>query len=179
MRRFGSAEIVHACKIFADDVELNVDNATNNEVMKVGVFEGIGNDAHLKCVGRGTADCQGYTIDGDTSFVHAEIAASDHVVVAVISERKLVRPVLILYGYALRCTVHMSLYDVAVQTAVHEHGTFYIDFISNIKMAYITAFQRLAHGGYGIGAVLPADNGQTHAVVCHALVYTQFLNKGT
>ena len=54
--------------------------------------------------------------------------------------------------------VHMPLHDVSVQTTAHLHGAFDIHFVAHLNQPKVGAVERLAHGGYGIGVVLDADN---------------------
>ena len=80
----------HAAQIFANDVELEVYNATNGEVVEVGMLESIWNDAYLESVVCGTAYGEGNAVDGDAALVHTEVATANHILVALVLEGKLV-----------------------------------------------------------------------------------------
>ena len=142
------------------------------------MLESIWDDANLKGVVRRAAYGEGDTVDGDTALVHTEIPPAHHVLVALILESELMRAFLVLYGYATGRLVHMPLDDMAVQPAVHQHGTLHINFIAHGKKADIRTLQSLAHGGDGVGAVLKAHHCEAYSVVRHALVNTQLLYEG-
>ena len=175
---FGLEQAVHACQILAYDVELEVHHGAYLEVVEVGVLEGVGNDAYLEGVFRGAAYGEGDAIDGDAALVHAEVAAAHHVLAALVLEGELPGALLVVDGNATGRLVDMPLHYVAVQAAVHEHGTLHIDLVAHGEQTYIGALQSLAHGGDGVGAVLKAHHGEADAVVRHALVNTQLLYEG-
>ena len=71
----------------------------------------------------------------------------------------------------------MTLHDVAIQAAVHLHGTLYVDFIAHTELTQVAALQRLAHGRHGILSVPDAHHGEAHPIVGHALVDSQLVHE--
>jgi len=80
---------------------------------------------------------------------------------------------------ATRCLINMTLHDMPVQPAIHQHRAFHVDLIAHFKQSQIRAFQRLLHRCHGIGAVFYTHYGQAHAIVSHTLVYSQLVDKRT
>ena len=71
----------------------------------------------------------------------------------------------------------MALNDVPIQSSVHQHATLDIHLVAHLQQAEVGTLQGFTHGGDDIGAVLNADNCQTHAIVCHTLVNAQLVDK--
>ena len=177
-RMVTSPQEVHACNVLADDVELDVDERAGVDVVEIGVLEGVGDDAHLESVLGGVTHGETDTIDSDAALIDGEIATTCHVSVEGVTEGVLVAALLVFHGNALRSLIDMSLHDVAIQSAVHLHGTLYVDFIAHTELTQVAALQRLAHGRHGILSVPDAHHGEAHAVVRHALVDGEFIAKG-
>ena len=161
---------MHSCEVFADDVELNVDNGAWLDGMEVGVVEGVGNDADLEGVFRGTAYGEADTIDGHAALVHGEVAVLHHLFRALVFEGVLMAALLVLDADANGSLVNMALYDVSVQSPVHHHRAFHIHLVANLEQPQIAPFQRLSHGCHGVSPCLETNDGQANAVVGNALV---------
>ena len=142
------------------------------------MLKGVGDDADLEGILRGTAYGEGDTVDGDAALVHTEVATAYHVLAALVLEGELPGALLVVDGNATGRLVNMPLHDVAVQAAVHEHRALHVDLVAHGEQSYVGALQSLAHGGDGVGAVLKAHHGEADAVVRHALVNTQLLCEG-
>ena len=98
-------------------------------------------------------------------------------VAALVFEGELMASFLVVDGDAGGCLIYMPLHDVAVQPAVEYHAALHVDQVTRLELSQIGAVECLAHGCYGILAVLYLHHCEAHAVVCHALVYLQFLYK--
>ena len=73
----------------------------------------------------------------------------------------------------------MSLHDVTVQSAVHHHRAFHVHLVAHLEQTEVAAVQGFLHGSNGISTVLDFHHGEADAVVRHALVYSEFINKRT
>ena len=71
----------------------------------------------------------------------------------------------------------MSLNNVAVQAAVHQHRTLDVDAISRFQQAKIGAIERFFHCRYRVGVAIKAHNRKANAVVSDALVDLKFVGK--
>ena len=94
-------------------------------------------------------------------------------------ESKISRAISVFHCDTFGSLVHVSLYDMTIQTAVHHHRTLYVHLVAHLEQTQITAVQGFLHGGNGIGAVFYFHYGEADAVVRHALVYSEFINKRT
>ena len=146
--------------------------------MEVGVLVGVGDDAHLEGVARGFAYGEAYAVDGHAAFIDAEIAAAGHGAVEGVAEGEDPRAVGLFDVDALGGEVHVALYDVAVQTAVHGHGALDVYFVAYAEEAEVGAAERLLHGGDDVAGAVGADNGEAYAVVGEALVDVELVGEG-
>ena len=71
----------------------------------------------------------------------------------------------------------MTLYDMTVQSAVHQHRALYVHLVAYLKQTEVSTIQRLLHGGHYILVALDAHHRQTNAVMGHALVDLQLIDK--
>ena len=145
--------------------------------MEVGVLPCEGDDAYLEGVACGTAYGEAHAVDRYASFIHAEVTLAYCFLAALVFEGELMASLLVVDGDAGGCLIYMTLHDVAVQPAVEYHAALHVDQITHLELSQIGAVECLAHGCYGILAVLYLHHSEAHAVVCHALVYLQFLYK--
>ena len=169
--------LLQAGDIFAEDVELQVDNGAYTDVAEVGVLEGVGDDGHLEGVARGIADGEGDAIDGDGALVDGEIAFLGHFAVFGIFEGEIGAAVGIGHGDTLSRLIHMTLDNVPVEPAVHQHRALYIHFVANLQQPEVRAVEGLLHGGDGISAILDGNDGEAHAIMGDALINLQFVDK--
>ena len=72
---------LQACDVFAQDVELDVDNGSHFYVAEVGVVVSIGNDSHSEGVVGRLTDSERHTIDSDRTLVDSEVALASHLAV--------------------------------------------------------------------------------------------------
>ena len=171
-------KFVHSRNVFPNDVELDVDDGSLLDGVEVGVVEGVGDDADLEGVGSRAADREADAVDGYAALIDGEVAVAHHLPCAFMSEGVLVAALLVLYGNARGGLVNVSLHDVPVQASVHQHRALHVHFVAHPEQPEVAALQCLAHGGYGVGVVLEADNGQADAIVSNALVDAQLLDEG-
>jgi len=118
--------------VFADDVELEVDDRAHADVLEVGVLKGVGDDGHLEGVACGVTDGERHAVDGDGALVDGEIAVASLVGIEVVGEGEIGGAVGVGHGGAAGCLVDVALYDVAVKTAVHQHGALYVDLVADL-----------------------------------------------
>ncbi len=172
-------KFVHSRNVFPDDVELDVDDGSFFDGMEVGVVEGVGDDADLEGVGCGTTYGEAHAVDGHASLIDGEIAVLDHLLRALVFEGVLMAALLILDGNANCSLVNVSLHDMAVKSAVHQHRALHVHFVAHLEQSEVAALQSLAHSGDGICVAFEAHDCQANAVVGDALVDAKFLNEGT
>ena len=73
----------------------------------------------------------------------------------------------------------MSLNDVAVEPAVHEHRPLDVHLVAHAEQTQVRTQQRLLHGRHHIAVAVDADHGEAHAVMSHTLVDGELARKGT
>ena len=118
-------------------------------------------------------------VDRYRPLVHGEIATSRHSCVGFIFEGEVGGAIGIVHRRAVRRMVHMSLHDVTVQPAVHQHRAFHVHAVAYLEQSQVRALQRLLHCRDGIGVVDETNHRQAYAVVGYALVYFQLVDKRT
>ncbi len=74
--------------------------------------------------------------------------------------------------------IDMSLYDMPVETPVHDQASFEIDEVAGLPVAEIGLVQGFFDGGDLVDVVVYGFDGETDAVVRKALVGPQFPGKG-
>ena len=110
-----------AGKIFADNVELEVDNRSHLDGLEVGVLHGERDDCHAEGIALAVAHGQAHTVDSDRALFNRHISLGNHGRVGCIFKFEVAAAVGILDGGATGCGVDVALHNVAVQTPVHEH----------------------------------------------------------
>lgn len=167
----------HIAQVFADNVEFEIYDTARFDAVEIGVLVRVGNDRHFEAVGLRVADREAYAIDGDRTFFDGGISLCCHFGREIVCER--VTPTAVLfYDRKTACgLVYMSLYDMSVQSAVHLHAAFEIDFVADFQQPEVAALQSLFDGSNRISVAVDADNGEANAVVSYALVDFQFIGK--
>ena len=74
--------------------------------------------------------------------------------------------------------VDMPLHDMAVQAAVHLHGSFQVDNRARLPVLEIGALERFIDRSDGMGFPILSNDGQAHAVVCQALIDLKQIGDG-
>ena len=143
------------------------------------MFEGIRDDRYLERVLHRVTYGQAHPVDGYRAFVYGKVSAFRYFGLEIILEREIPASVGIVNSRAYSCLVYMSLHDMSVQPAVHQHAPFYVHFIAFFQQPDIRAFDGFFHGGNGVRIVFDVNHGEAHTVVRHALVYFQFIYKRT
>lgn len=142
--------MLQAGDVFSEDVELEVDDGAYTDVAEIGVLEGVGDDGHLEGVAGGVADGERDAIDGDTAFVDGEVALLSHLAVFGIFEGEVGGAIGIVHGNATGRFIHMTLNNMAIEAAVHQHGTLYINLITHLQQTEVRAVEGFLHGGDGV-----------------------------
>ena len=169
---------MHSCQVLPDDVELDVDNRAGLDGVEIRVVEGVGNDADLESVFRGAANGKAHAIDCHAALIDGEVAVLDHFLCALVLERVLMAALLVFDGDADSRLVNVSLHDMSVKAAIHQHRAFHIHLIAHFQEAEVAALQCLSHSGDSIGVTLKAYYGEADTVVGYALVDAQLLDEG-
>ena len=138
----------------------------------------VGDDGHLEAVCAGVADGEADTVDGDGAFLDGHVSLPSHLRVGGVAEGVIPTAVGLAHVGADGRLVDVTLHDVAVQAAVHQHTALHVHAVANVQVSEVGALQCLAHGGNGIGVVRPTDDGQADTVVGDALIDLQFIHEG-
>ena len=144
-------KLLQSGDVFAEDVEFKVDDGAYTDVAEVGVLEGVGDDGDLEGVAGGVADGEADAVDGDGAFVDGEITLPGHLAVFGVFEGEVGGAVGIVHRDTLGRFIDMTLNDMTVESSIHQHGAFYIDFIADLQQTEVRAVEGLLHGGDGVG----------------------------
>ena len=125
-------QLLQAGDVFAEDIELKVDDGAYVDVAKVGMLEGVGDDGHLEGIAGGIADSEADTIDGDAAFVDGEVALLGHLAIFWVFEGEIGGAVGIVHCDTSGSFVNMALHNMTVEASVHKHGALYIDFVTDL-----------------------------------------------
>ena len=74
--------------------------------------------------------------------------------------------------------IHVSLYDVSIETTAHEHRALYVDPVADFEQVEVRQTQGLLHRRNGIQVALYANNRQTHAVMRDGLIDAERFAEG-
>ena len=170
-------QAVQSCDIFPKDVELKVDDRPDGDIRKVRVRSCIGNDGYLETIGSRFTDGERDPVDSDGTLINSEVSALHHFTVVRVFESEIGASVCIFHVDAFCSLVHVSLYDVAVQPAVHEHRPFDVHAVSYLKQPEVGPFEGFFHGSHRIGVVLDAYDGEADTVMGNTLVDFQFIGE--
>ena len=94
------------------------------------MLESVWNDGHLERIARWIADRETHAIDGDASFIYGEVAFLRHLSVLWILKGEIGAAVGIFHCDALRCLIDVPLYDMTVQTTVHQHRALHVHLVA-------------------------------------------------
>ena len=72
----------------------------------------------------------------------------------------------------------MTLHNVPVESAVHGHRAFYIDFVTHLEQPQVGAVKGFFHGSDSVAVALHRHHSEAHAVMRNTLVYLQLVGKG-
>ena len=170
-------QLLQSRDVLAENVELDVDDRAHPDVAEIGVLHGVGDDGHLERVLGGVADGQRHTVDGDGTFVNGEIPFTSHFAVLLVFEGEVGRAISVFFRYASSSFIDMSLYDMAVQPAVHQHRALNIDLVVYLEKSKVGAVKCFFHCSNGIGSVFYLDHSKAYTVVGDTLVDAQFIDK--
>ena len=172
-------EVHDAADVFADDVELEVDDAADFDLVEVGVFVGVGDDGHLEAVILRVAYGEAHAVDRYRALLDGHVAFGGHLGVEVVDEGVVAAAIDQVDSFATGCLVYVALHDVSVEAAVHEHAALEVHLVAYLERAQIGAVESLLYGGDGVAVAVDVDHGEAYAVVCDALVYLQFVRERT
>jgi hypothetical protein len=85
--------------------------------------------------------------------------------------------VLILYFSAMSSGIYMSLNNVAIQSAIHEHAALQIDLCAYLPRTQIRFLKRFLNGGNGIVRSFDLHDRQAASVVGNTLIDLQFMRE--
>ena len=123
--------------ILAKDVELDVDLRSYFYIPEVCMFKRIRYNGHGKRVIRRVAHRQRNAVDSHAALVNREIPSARHLPVKSVLEREIRAAVSVLHVHALGGHVNMSLHDVAVEAAVHQHRTLNVHPVADLQEAEV------------------------------------------
>ena len=167
-----------SCEVLPYDVKLKVHHGAFNDVVEVGEFVGVGDDGDLEAVALAVAYSKAGAVDGDAALLHGDIAFACHRWVNVVVEGVIPAAVGLAHTGTGGGLVHMTLHDVSVKAAVHEHTALHVHLIAYFEQPEVAAVERLLNGGDSVGAVAwEFHHCEAHTVVRYALIYFQLIHK--
>ena len=151
--------------VFTYKIEFQVDQAAGGDGLDIGMFEGIGDDGDVEF---GSFDIE----DGEADAIEADGAFFDDEVAEFFGEFEAKFPAAVLVGAfeAGGGGVDMSLDDVTVEAAVHDHTSFEVDEVAGLPGAQIGLFECLLDGCDAVEVVFYFFHGEADAVVGEALI---------
>jgi len=137
------------------------------------MFVGIWNDSDTEFIVGHVEDSEADTIEADGTFFHDEAGE-------LVREPEAVFPATIFRGTgeAFAGGVYVSLYDVPVNAAIEEHGSFQVYLLTRGKQADIAFLEGFCDSYDLVEVVVNVGNGEANPIVGDALVYFQFRSKG-
>lgn len=143
-RRSGGPRLFfyEAGHVFADHIEFKVDAGTGDHGLNICVFEGVWDDGDVEFrlfyVEYGEAGA----IDADRAFFYDEVAE-------VFGEFEAEFPAAVAFAafQADGGGIYVSLYDVAVETSVHDQASFQVDEVTGFPDAKAGFFEGFFDGG--------------------------------
>ena len=173
----GLFKALESSDIFAQNVEFYIYYLSHFDVAEVGILSGIRNYSNGKCVVCRITDGERNAVNGNSALVHREIAFSCHFLIELIFESKISRAISVFHSDTFGSLVHMSLYDMTIQTAVHHHRTLYVHLVAYLEQSQVAAVQGFLHGGNDIRAIFYFHYGEAHTIMSHALIEAEFINE--
>ena len=172
------SELHQSAEIFSDDVEFDVDNASDADFAEVSMFERVRNNRHLEAVGLGVADGKRHAVDGYGAFFDGNVSFSRHFRRDVVGEREVSATVDDVDSGANGCLVDVALHDVSVEPSVEEHTSLEVDEVADFEQTEVAAVEGFLNGRNGECAITgEVDHGKTDAVVSDRLVNSQLVGK--
>jgi hypothetical protein len=165
MRAVLGASHGQAGDVFADEVEFEVYFAAGGDGMDVRVFERIGDDGDIEF---GLF----YIEDGKAGTVEADGAFFDHEMAEFLwkFEAEFPAAVEVFSVEAGGGRVDMSLDDMAVEPAVHDHTSFEVDEVAGLPIAEAAFFEGFFDGRHAVEIVFLFFHGEADAVMGDALI---------
>ena len=137
----------------------------------------IRDDSDLETVLLGVAYRQADAVHANGAFLHGHIPLPGHLLIKSVLERIVPAAVRLLHLRTNGGLVHVPLYDMPVQTAVHQHATLQVHLIAHFQVPEVRTFQGLLDSGNRIRIFRHAYHRKANAVVSHALIYFQLIHE--
>ena len=137
----------------------------------------IRDDRYLKAIVFGVAHRQAHAIHANRALLHRQIPLASHRLVEAISKSVIPTSVSFAHLRANRRLIDVSLYDVAIQTAIHQHATLQIHLVAHLQLSQVRTIQRLLHSRNRIGICCLTYHRQANAIVRHALINLQLIHE--
>jgi hypothetical protein len=128
----GSFMLVQTRYILAEYVELDVHACAHLDVAEVGVVVSVGDDSHGERVFCRVAHGERNAVHRYRSLVYCEVATLRHLAVELVLEGVVCRSVGVAHLLAHSSAVHMSLHDMTVQSAVHQHRALHVHAVAHL-----------------------------------------------
>ena len=137
------------------------------------MFVGIWNDSDAEFGVGHVENSEADAIEADRPFLHDESGE-------LFREAEAVFPAAILRcaGKAFAGSVYVSLYDVSVNAAIEEHGSFQVYLLTWGQETDIALQEGFCNGYDLVLIVINVGNGEANPIVGDALVYFQFRSEG-
>jgi hypothetical protein len=134
--------------------------------MDIRVFEGIGDDGDIEPGLFYIEDGEADTVEADGAFFYHEMAEF-----LWEFETEFPAAVEVFSVEAGGGRVDVSLDDMAVEPAVHDHTSFEVDEVAGLPLAKVALFEGFFDGGHAVEIVFLFFHGEADAVMGDALIY--------
>ena len=167
---FGRHEPGH---IFPDHIEFQVDFCVGGDGLDIGMLEGIGDDGDVKAVLFDVKNSEADAIEADGAFF-------DHEVAKFLWEFEAEFPTAL--EFLSFCAggggIDVTLDDMAVEPAVHDHTAFQVDEVPGLPGIEAGLLEGFFDGGHSVGIGQYFFDREAGAVMGDALVDLKFGGEG-
>lgn len=134
-------EALQSCDIFAENIEFDIHHGSYFDVAEVGVLSGVRDDGYGEGVVGWLAYGERNAVHGYAALIYGEVAFARHLLVQFIFEGEVGRTVCILHVDALGGFIHVSLHDMAVQSAVHNHRALHVHLVAHLQQTEVASIR--------------------------------------
>ena len=169
-----SGDFEYPVYIFPDHIEFNIHLIARLKESKIGMFKGIGDDGYAETF---TSNIKG----GKAYPVNADGTLFDHQRCKLCLELEIIFPASAFIGDLGNGGggINMALDQVAVEPAVHDHGTFQVNYITMFPLPGIGLGKGFFHSGDLVLIAMDGFHGKADTAMGQALVHAEFMDKGS
>jgi hypothetical protein len=131
------AKLSQTAQVFSNYIKLKVDDTSILDGMKIGMFESIRDNGNLEGVFLRIDNCQAYPVHRDRTLFHRQVTLSSHSGIKSILESVVPASVGFSYLLAYCGLIDVTLYNMAIEPAIHLHASLQIDLVTNLQQAQV------------------------------------------